>query len=99
MPPCSPRRWPRRSRRFYCQGLLQTLARYPNITAANPYLHVGAGSTANAISDASLSGDAGKWTGAQVRWRRWSWWWETRPITGDNGSGTLTLSATNGRGR
>ena len=35
------------------------------------------------------------WSGAQVRWRRWSWWWEIRPINAISGNNlTLGGSAT-----
>lgn len=71
----------------YVNGVRMTLARFPN----NGWLRCDAGSGNNRIVDAAVSHAAGRWTGAQVRWRKWSWWHETRPITGDNGSGTLTL--------
>jgi parallel beta-helix repeat protein len=32
------------------------------------------------------------WKGAQIRWRRWSWWFETRPISAYNPSGILSLA-------
>ncbi len=34
---------------------------------------------------------AGYWNKAQIRWRRWSWWFETRQISSYDGSGTLAL--------
>ena len=77
----------------YCQGVLQTLARYPNADAADPWLHTGPSSTEDSIQDPTLTGDGGKWTGAEVRWRHWSWWYETRPIVSDNGTGKLTFSS------
>jgi hypothetical protein len=76
---------------LYARGVLQTLARYPNRDAADPYLHNTNSTDAATLVAAALSGDGGAWTGAQVRWRRWSWWWETRAITADNGAGTLSL--------
>jgi hypothetical protein len=76
---------------LYARGVLQILARYPNIDASDPYLHNSNSTNAATLVDAALSGDGGKWAGAEVRWRRWSWWWETRAITADNGSGTLSL--------
>ncbi len=76
---------------LYARGVLQTLARYPNRDASDPYLHNSNSSNAAQLADAALSGDSGQWAGAQVRWRRWSWWWETRAITADNGAGTLSL--------
>jgi len=78
---------------LYCQGVLQTLARYPNADAADPWLHTGPSSTEDSIQDPTLVGDGGKWAGAQVRWRHWSWWYETRPIVTDNGTGILTFSS------
>jgi hypothetical protein len=81
----------------YVDGACQTLARYPNISAANPWLHAGAGSNPETLTcpeRAQAPGAArGRWKGAEVRWRRWSWWFETRPITDDDGSGRLTLGA------
>jgi len=77
----------------YCQGVLQTLARYPNADAADPWLHTGPSSTEDSIQDPTLAGDGGKWAGAEVRWRHWSWWFETRPIIADSGTGILTFSA------
>jgi hypothetical protein len=76
---------------LYAQGTLQTLARTPNIDAADPYLHNQNATDADSLVVPSLSGDNHIWTGAEVRWRRWSWWWETRAITADNGAGTLSL--------
>jgi hypothetical protein len=76
---------------LYARGVLQILARFPNIDASDPYLHNSNSTDAAILADAALSGDGGQWAGAQVRWRRWSWWWETRAITADNGLGTLSL--------
>ncbi len=76
---------------LYARGVLQTLARYPNRDASDPYLHNANSSNAALLADAALSGDGGRWAGAEVRWRRWSWWWETRAITADNGLGSLSL--------
>ncbi len=78
---------------LYAQGTLQTLARTPNIDAADPYLHNQNATDADSLVVPSLSGDNHIWTGAEVRWRRWSWWWETRPITDDDGAGKLSLGA------
>ena len=76
---------------LYARGVLQILARYPNLDASDPYLHNTNSTNAAILADAALSGDGGQWAGAEVRWRRWSWWWETRAITADNGLGTLSL--------
>lgn len=74
----------------YCR-----LARFPN----EGYLRAGEGSTpdrllirdpATALAGATVS----QWRGTQVRWRRWSWWWETRPIT-EVGTGGLGLGPEN----
>ncbi len=74
----------------YVAGRFLVQARYPN----RGWLRAQQGSTPDllAVADAAVTG-APRWTGAQVRWRRWSWWWETRPITADNGKGQLTLGA------
>jgi hypothetical protein len=76
---------------LYAQGTLQTLARTPNKDAADPYLHNQNATDPTTLVVPALAGDNQIWAGAQVRWRRWSWWWETRAITADNGSGTLSL--------
>ena len=80
---------------LWVNGAFQRLARYPNKGAASEWLRAdAAGTDANGISDAQLPARAsGRWTGAQVRWRRWSWWWETRAISSDNGGSTLSLGA------
>jgi hypothetical protein len=75
----------------FVNGERQTLARYPD----TKWLRIDNGSNSNKIMDAELGAatDAmpGKWRGGQVRWRKWSWWYETRPILSDNGAGTLSL--------
>lgn len=68
----------------YVDGAFVPLARWPN----QGWAHAGKGSTPEALVDpdrAKLGGTA-RWTGAQVRWRRWSWWWETRPVENDDGT-------------
>lgn len=75
----------------YVNGTFLHLARYPD----SGFLRCDNGSTAYGITDGELPARAsGYWTGAQVHWRRWSWWWETRPITVDNGADRLTLGGT-----
>lgn len=84
-------------RAVWIDGAFAPLARYPD----SGWLTVDSGSSATSLIDAGLKArSAGRFTGAQVRWRRWSWWWETRPITADNGSTTLTIGGTaeNGTG-
>ncbi|MBA3936876.1 MAG: right-handed parallel beta-helix repeat-containing protein, partial [Planctomycetes bacterium] len=74
----------------YVGGRFLIQARYPN----HGWLRAQKGSTPDllVVADAGVTGTA-RWSGAQVRWRRWSWWWETRPITADDGKGQLTLGA------
>lgn len=78
-------------RALWIDGAFAPLARYPN----SGWLTVDSGSTATLLIDAGLKArSAGRFTNAQVRWRRWSWWWETRPITADNGTTGLTIGGT-----
>ncbi|HEX3134342.1 MAG TPA: right-handed parallel beta-helix repeat-containing protein, partial [Planctomycetota bacterium] len=78
-------------RALWIDGAFAPPARYPD----TGWLTVDAGSTATALVDAGLKARAvGRFTGAQVHWRRWSWWWETRPITADNGTTTLAIGGT-----
>ncbi len=73
----------------WVDGRFVPLARYPNAG----WLRCNLGSSAAAVVDPQLPArDAGRWTGAQVRWRRWSWWWETRRIAADGGGDTLELA-------
>lgn len=74
----------------YCRS-----ARFPN----EGYLRAGEGSTADRLlirdpATALAGAKVGQWRDAQVRWRRWSWWWETRPITEAASTG-LGLGAEN----
>ncbi|MGC9452574.1 MAG: right-handed parallel beta-helix repeat-containing protein [Oceanipulchritudo sp.] len=75
----------------FVNGARMTLARHPD----SGWLRCDNGTTAGAIVDAELAAlpdaRAGFWTGAQARWRRWSWWYETRTIQGDDGAGTLSI--------
>jgi parallel beta-helix repeat protein len=76
---------------LFRNGQRMTWARTPS----TGWLRADSGSGDNVIIDAALSslpGAApGRWNGAQVRWRKWSWIYETRGITGDNGGNTLNL--------
>lgn len=76
---------------LYIDGRLATLARAPD----TGWLRVDDGTTDNLLRDAALKelpgNQSNRWTGAQVRWRKWSWWYETRPIAADNGNGDLQL--------
>ncbi len=70
----------------WVDGAFEPLAREPN----SGWLQTGSGTTMNQITGAPTHA-AGLWNGAQVRWRRWSWWYEIRPISTDNGAGQLDL--------
>ncbi len=84
---------PQRVVACYVDGRFVRLARWPNVDAG--FLRVDNDNQPDEIVDAELATRpgvaAGRWTGAQVRWRRWSWWWETRPITQHGPVNTLTL--------
>lgn len=75
----------------FVNGQRLTLARFPDAG----WLRTRSGTDSSRIVDASPEALAGarpgRWNGAQVRWRKWSWWFETRPVLSDDGSGTLTL--------
>ena len=77
----------------YVNGRFVRLARWPNVESG--FLRNDADNQPDEIVDAELSTRpgvaSGRWTGAQVRWRRWSWWWETRPITQHGPVDTLAL--------
>lgn len=80
----------------WIDGIFCRLARFPNKGASPEWLRIEAGTTNTSIVDSGLAGlpgrAAGQCTGAQVRWRRWSWWYETRQITADGGGTSLTLA-------
>ncbi|MBN8526014.1 MAG: right-handed parallel beta-helix repeat-containing protein, partial [Planctomycetes bacterium] len=77
----------------WVDGVFCRRARYPNIDADPAWLRIEAGTTNVSIVDSGLKARAaGRFAGAQVRWRRWSWWYETRQITADDGAATLTLA-------
>jgi parallel beta-helix repeat protein len=69
----------------YVDGHFLLMARYPK----QGWLRAQKGSTPDLILAPERAKEPGaaaeRWKGAQVRWRRWSWWWETRPITDDDG--------------
>lgn len=80
-------------RAVWIDGAFCRLARFPNKGASPEWLRIEAGTTNTSIVDSGLPARAaGRHTGAQVRWRRWSWWYETRQITADGGGTTLTLA-------
>ncbi|MBW1809665.1 MAG: right-handed parallel beta-helix repeat-containing protein [Deltaproteobacteria bacterium] len=75
----------------YVDGRFVPLARYPD----TGFLRIDNDDDPDQIVDSDLAlrpgVAAGRWTGAQVRWRRWSWWWETRPIDNHSAVDTLEL--------
>ncbi|MDY0001387.1 MAG: right-handed parallel beta-helix repeat-containing protein [Polyangia bacterium] len=77
----------------YVDGRFVPRARYPN----QGFLRIDNDDEHDRIVDAELAARpgvaAGRWTGAQVRWRKWSWWWETRPIAAHSAIDTLELDA------
>jgi parallel beta-helix repeat protein len=82
---------PQRVVACYVNGRFVPTARWPNAG----FMRNDADDSPDEIVDAELSNRPGvapgRWTGAQVRWRRWSWWWETRPITQHEPVDTLAL--------
>ncbi len=82
-------------KQLFVNGQRLTLARTPN----SGWLRTNAGSSDNTIIDPELPKPAsGNWAGGQVRWRKWSWFYETRPIAADNGTGTLSLGGSTSLG-
>jgi parallel beta-helix repeat protein len=81
---------------LFVNDTMMTLARYPDtgwlridtMTENND-------GSATTITVAALSGHprnaANYWTNAHIRWRRWSWWYETRRITSSTAAGVLAL--------
>lgn len=89
---------PGQVRQLFVNGQRMTLARTPN----TGWLRTDDGTSDNQITDAALASipgaAAGRWNGAQVRWRKWTWIYETRPISNDNGSNTLSLGGSTSLG-
>ncbi len=81
----------REIRHLFCNGERMNIARYPN----EGWLRTQQGSDSYKIVDTELAkhprNAPGYWNGAQVRWRKWSWWYETRPITNWDGRSVLKL--------
>jgi len=82
---------------LYVDGRFMVLARFPD--DGKGWLRTAAGTNADAIvcPDRAKAPKAAvnRWNGGQARWRRWSWWWETRPITADDGTSRLRLGPEN----
>jgi parallel beta-helix repeat protein len=78
----------------FVDGRFVRRARYPNFPDV---LFTDGDNGDSTIKDAQLAQrpgvTAGRWTGAQVRWRRWSWHWERRLIQDHSAADTLKLSA------
>jgi len=82
-------------KQVFLNGQRLTLARTPN----TGWLRAQAVSGNNTIMDTNVNGLSGgsvvggvsnRWQGAQVRWRKWTWIYETRPIM-SNTADTLNL--------
>ncbi len=83
--------------KLFVNDSMMTLARYPD----TGWLRVdtmteNADGSNTVITVAALAqhpgNAAGYWTNAQIRWRRWSWWFETRRISNYDASGKLYLA-------
>ncbi len=76
----------------FCDGQLLSIARFPN----TGWLRTDPGSNAGQMHASALAqhprNKNGYWNGANVRWRRWSWWFETRQIQSWDGNKTLRLA-------
>ena len=88
---------PQKIQKLFVNNAMMTIARYPD----TGWLRVdtmteNADGSNTVITLAALAqhpGNAtGYWTNAQVRWRHWSWWFETRRITAYDASGKLSLA-------
>ena len=88
---------PQKIQKLFVNDSMMTLARYPD----TGWLRVdtmteNADGSNTVITDAALASHAGNaanyWTNAQIRWRRWSWWFETRPIASYDATGKLSLA-------
>jgi hypothetical protein len=85
-----------RIQKLFVNNVMMTLARYPD----TGWLRVdtmtensdGSGTVITLAALAQRAGNAaGYWTNAQIRWRRWSWWFETRRVVNYDAGGRLTL--------
>ena len=82
--------------KLFADGVMMPLARYPdtgwfridtlieNSDGTNSIIHI-------AALTSHPNNSTGYWNNAQIRWRRWSWWFETRRITSYDAVGILTL--------
>ncbi len=89
--PCS-----QKIKKLFADNVLMTLARYPDTGWLRPDTMTenseGMGTVITCSALARHPGNAADyWTNAQIRWRRWSWWFETRGISNYDASGKLSL--------
>jgi parallel beta-helix repeat protein len=83
--------------KLFADNVLMPLARYPDtgwlridtVTESSDGSNTAV--TVKALSQHPRN-KADYWNGAQVHWRRWSWWYETRSITAYAQTGTLSLA-------
>jgi parallel beta-helix repeat protein len=83
--------------KLFADNVLMPLARYPDtgwLRIDTVTENSDGSNTAITVKALGLlsRNSANYWHGAQVRWRRWSWWFETRPITSSTTAGTLSLA-------
>jgi hypothetical protein len=80
---------------LYVNGRLMRIARYPNTgwltTTTND-------AASHVVTCANLAANprnaANYWNGCRMRWRHWSWYYDTRIISSYAASGTMTLAGT-----
>jgi hypothetical protein len=83
--------------KLFADNVMMTLSRYPDTGWLRVDTMTESSTGANTvITLAALAqhprNAAGYWTNAQIRWRYWSWWFETRRIIGYDGAGKLSLA-------
>jgi hypothetical protein len=87
----------RKIQKLFANNTMMTPARYPDTGWLRPdTMTENTDGTNTVITLAALSQRAGNatgyWTNAQIRWRHWSWWFETRRISNYDGAGRLALA-------
>lgn len=82
--------------KLFANNAMMPLARYPDTgwlridtliedsDGSNSVIHI-------AALTSHPNNASGYWNNAQIRWRRWSWWFETRTINAYDASGILSL--------
>lgn len=79
---------------LFVDGEQMTIARYPNEGWLRTISWTeNSDGTNTVLMGTGLAGrEADHWVGANIRWRRWSWWFETREVTAyDPVVGSITL--------